>query len=376
MEQGNGKIQRGPPPLLAQSSSVRTEESRPPEVVCHDNGPCGIQHEFHVVCVGCTCHMYEGIVELIIDETVLELLYEVQDPMVKVLGGSSVIPKGTLIGDVTVHDLLCKYILLVQEEHNGCVGKGPVVAHGPEELKSLNHAVCPLGLSQGLIILGESCHKYDGINVIKAVDPLAALRPLTPNVIHLKVYTVNPVPLHNDLGGADARKQYVLGSGLVISRSDSGQVIEVLLMGINDIHCGPLGPDILHRVALPEGPYGFDMTEELLRIIVGSETRTRTLSHPVLRAAVQHGRVILGGGSGVVDQTGDELVVRSLGAHARGVLFGVLDRRALRSSLVLQRRLESQVAEMGAQLPHRHYDVAPHHDTVHSQVVVAPGTAV
>ena len=59
--------------------------------------------------------MDEGIIELIVDEAVLELLDEIQDAVVEVLGRAGVVAERTLRDDVARHNFLGKDILLVEE---------------------------------------------------------------------------------------------------------------------------------------------------------------------------------------------------------------------------------------------------------------------
>ena len=81
--------------------------------------------------------MDEGVIEFIINEAVLEFLDKVEHTVVKVLRRTGVVVERSLSGNVAVHDLLSKDVLLVKEQHNGRVGKGPVVANRPEEVQCL-----------------------------------------------------------------------------------------------------------------------------------------------------------------------------------------------------------------------------------------------
>ena len=57
-----------------------------------------------VVGIGSTSYVDEGVVEILIDQTVLEFLYEIQHAAVKILRGPGVILELLLRLDVTVDD--------------------------------------------------------------------------------------------------------------------------------------------------------------------------------------------------------------------------------------------------------------------------------
>ena len=180
--------------------------------------------------------MDEGVIEFIINEAVLEFLDKVEHTVVKVLRRTGVVVERSLSGNVAVHDLLSKDVLLVKEQHNGRVGKGPVVANRPEEVQCLDHPVRTLGLGQGLVVLGECRNENDGVDMVETIDPLTPLGPLATNVVHFKVDTIDAVPLHDDLCCSDTRQQDVLCGGLEARRRNAHNVLEVLLVSINDVH--------------------------------------------------------------------------------------------------------------------------------------------
>ena len=203
--------------------------------ISHDNCPRRLQHEFHVIRVRGARHVNERVVEIVIDQAILKLLNKVYYPMVEIFGGSSIIAERPLSGNVAVHDLFREYILLIQEEHDGSIRERAVVADRSEQLEGLDHAVGPLGLGEVLVVLRQGRDEDDGRDGIEAVDPLSPFRSLTPHVVHLEVDPVDAILLHDHLRGANARDQHVLGGGLVVRGGYAGDVVEVLLVGVDDV---------------------------------------------------------------------------------------------------------------------------------------------
>ena len=85
--------------------------------------------------------MNKGIIEIIINQTLLELLNEIQDPRVEIFWRPRVIAKGFLLRNIRIHDLFRKNILLVQKEHDAGIGKRPIVAHAPKQFERFRHAI-------------------------------------------------------------------------------------------------------------------------------------------------------------------------------------------------------------------------------------------
>jgi len=116
----------------------------------------------------------ERVIEVIVDQTILKLLNEVQNPMVEIFGRSGIIAKWPLSGNVAVHDLFREYILLIQEEQDGGIGERSVVADRSEQFEGLDHAVCPFGLSEGLVVFRKGRDEDDSRDGIEAIDPLSS----------------------------------------------------------------------------------------------------------------------------------------------------------------------------------------------------------
>mmetsp|Transcript_17009 Transcript_17009/g.48860 ORF Transcript_17009/g.48860 Transcript_17009/m.48860 type:complete len:379 (+) Transcript_17009:945-2081(+) len=309
--------------------------------------------------------MDEGIVELVVDEAVLELLDEVQDAVVEVLGRAGVVAERALGDNVARHNFLGKDVLLIQEEHDGGVGKGAIVAHRAEQLQRFDHAVGPLGLGEGLVVLRQGGDEDDGVDLIEAVDPLAPLGPLAADVVHFELDAIDPIALHDHLRRSDARQEDVLRGRLVRGAGDAGEVVEVLLVRVDDVHRRSLGPHVLHGLGLPQDADGLHVLEELPGVVVGRQSGAGAVPDPVGLSAVLRGAVGVVRG-GVVDEVGDALVVGLAGGQAGGVVGGLL----------VQGLLEAEVPQVGAKLPDGDDDVGPDDDAVHAQVVVVAGTAV
>ena len=73
--------------------------------------------------------MNKTVVEIVVNQTLLELLDKVQDARIEIVRRTRVVGKLLLGGNVTVHDFLGKNIFLVQKQHNRSIGKGSIVAH-------------------------------------------------------------------------------------------------------------------------------------------------------------------------------------------------------------------------------------------------------
>ena len=309
--------------------------------------------------------MDEGIIELIVDEAVLELLDEIQDAVVEVLGRASVVAERTLRDDVARHNFLGKDILLVEEEHDGGIGKGSVVAHRAEQLQRLDHAVGPLGLGEGLVVLRKGGDEDDGVDLVEAVDPLAPLGPLPSDVVHFELDAVDAIALHDHLRRSDARQEDVLRGRLVRWAGDAGEVVEVFLVRVDDVHRRSLGPNVLHGLGLPQDSDGVHVLEELLGVVVGRQSGAGAVPDPIGLSSVLRGAagVVRGG---IVDEVGDALVVGLARGQARGFIGGLL----------VQGLLEAKIPQVRAKLPYGDDDVGPNDDAVHAQVVVVAGTAV
>jgi hypothetical protein len=78
--------------------------------------------------------MYEGVVEIIIDQAVLKFLDEIQYSAVKISWRTSIVVKWLLLLDITVQNLLCKDVFLVQEQHDGCICECSVITYRSEQL--------------------------------------------------------------------------------------------------------------------------------------------------------------------------------------------------------------------------------------------------
>mmetsp|Transcript_61441 Transcript_61441/g.181589 ORF Transcript_61441/g.181589 Transcript_61441/m.181589 type:complete len:326 (+) Transcript_61441:430-1407(+) len=311
--------------------------------------------------------MNKGIIELIVDETILKLLDEVQNTMIEVLRRSSVVRERSLCGDIRVHDLFGKDVFLVKKEHDRCIGKGAVIANRAEKLKGLHHSVGTLCLGKGLVILREGGNEDNSVNVIEAVDPLPTLGSLPADIIHFEVNAVDAIALHDNLGRTDTPKKNVLCSWLVRRGSNPAEIIEVFLVRIDNVHGSTFTPHFLHCIRLPKDTDGFHMLQELLRVVVGSKTSTGALSNPILNIAIG----ILRRRRSVVDEMGNEFIVRLTRGCAAGVLLSVFYCRARFRRLRIQRLLQPKVAQMGAKLPQRYDDVRSHDDTIHSKIIIA-----
>jgi hypothetical protein len=62
--------------------------------------------------------MNKRVIEIIVDQTFLEFLDEIQYPTIEFPLRASVVLKWFLCLNVTVQNLLCKDVFLVQEQHN------------------------------------------------------------------------------------------------------------------------------------------------------------------------------------------------------------------------------------------------------------------
>mmetsp|Transcript_17346 Transcript_17346/g.24579 ORF Transcript_17346/g.24579 Transcript_17346/m.24579 type:complete len:202 (-) Transcript_17346:843-1448(-) len=195
---------------------ISPEKSRSLQVIRHDNCSCRIQNKLHIIRISRTCHMNKGIIELIINQTILELLDEVKHTMIEILRWPGIIRKRPLRSNVTIHDLFGKYIPLVQKEHDGSIGKGTVVTHTPEQFQSLHHTVGALGLGQCLIILAKCSNEDDGSNLIKAINPLSSFRTLSSHIIHFKVNAIDTITFHDNLRCSYTCDEYILGGRFVI----------------------------------------------------------------------------------------------------------------------------------------------------------------
>jgi hypothetical protein len=78
--------------------------------------------------------------------------------------------------------LLFKQVALVQEEDQTGILEPFRVDNLRKQLEGLVQPILRLVLVQHLIELGERSDKHDGVDIIKAMDPLASLVTLATNV--------------------------------------------------------------------------------------------------------------------------------------------------------------------------------------------------
>mmetsp|Transcript_30775 Transcript_30775/g.45588 ORF Transcript_30775/g.45588 Transcript_30775/m.45588 type:complete len:254 (+) Transcript_30775:302-1063(+) len=227
--------------------------------------------------------MDEGVVELVVDETVLEFLNEVQHSMVEFLWRTRIIVEGPLSCNVAIQNLLGKNILLVEEKHNGSIGKGSIVANRPKEFERFHHTIRSLRFCQCLVVFRERGNENDGIDVIKTVNPFAPFRALPANVVHLKINSVDPIAFHNHLCGSNTSKEDILCGWSEARGRDALNILKVFLVSIDDVDRRAFRPDFLHRFRLPKDADRFNELQELFRIVVCSEPRARTMTHPIIR---------------------------------------------------------------------------------------------
>lgn len=115
------------------NSTVREKRKERLEKTINSNPDIIRSQKLTVVCISCTGYMYEGVVEIIIDQAVLEFLDEIQNSAVEFSSRASIVVKWLLRLNITVQNLLCKDVFLVQEQHDGCIRECSVITYRSEQ---------------------------------------------------------------------------------------------------------------------------------------------------------------------------------------------------------------------------------------------------
>ena len=89
------------------------------------------------------------------------------------------------------------------------------------------HTVDGLIFEEKLVVFRDSHEEEDCRDVLKAVDPLLSLRPLSTNVKHAISQFANDECSLSDASGLDTGAQNILVIGQVVRLSDAGDVVEV-----------------------------------------------------------------------------------------------------------------------------------------------------
>lgn len=89
--------------------------------------------------------------------------------------------------EVSLLDLLCEDIFLVEEEYDGGGCEVTVVANTVEQVKTLVHAVHFIILHQHHVVSAEGSNENDTGDPLKAMDPLLSFGTLTTHIKHPEV---------------------------------------------------------------------------------------------------------------------------------------------------------------------------------------------
>ncbi len=84
------------------------------------------------------------------------------------------------------HYLLGQQVELVEKQNGGDVLEPSVVPQVLEQVEGLFETVLGGVFAQCQVVAAHRCHKYDGSDVVEALDPFATLVTLTTDVKHTK----------------------------------------------------------------------------------------------------------------------------------------------------------------------------------------------
>src|SRR5690242_1277704 len=168
------------------------------------------------------------------------MLVERDKSVENVVAGGSVVWATLVVGEVVLHgadgELLLEPIDLVQEQNDGCLDEPPRVADGVEQCEGFLHTVDGLVLEQQLVVLGDGDQEEDRGDVLKAVDPLLALRSLTTNVEHAVGQVADDEGSLGDTSCLDTRAQDILVVGNVVGGGDAVNRVEVAMTVSRMLH--------------------------------------------------------------------------------------------------------------------------------------------
>ena len=150
--------------------------------------------------VGSTCEMginllglmliqgNETVEDVVAGRSVVRATFREIRPLVFLSVGSILVELAFIVWEVVLHradgKLLLEPINLIQEQDDGGFDEPPRVADGVKKCESLLHTVDGFILEQKLVVLRDGNKKEDRCDILKAVDPFLALRPLPTNIKH------------------------------------------------------------------------------------------------------------------------------------------------------------------------------------------------
>lgn len=128
--------------------------------------------------------------------------------------GSILVELAFIVWKIILHradrKLFLEPINLVQEQDDRGLDKPPRVADGVEERKGFLHTVDGFILEQKLVVLRDGNKEKDRCDILEAVDPFLALRPLPADIKHPVCQLTDDECSLRNAGGFNTRSKYIL----------------------------------------------------------------------------------------------------------------------------------------------------------------------
>lgn len=158
-------------------------------------------------------------------------LVEGDEAVEDVVAGSSVVGATLVVREVVLHradrELLLEAVDLVEEENDRGLDEPSRVADGVEQRERFLHTVHGLIFEQELVVFGDGDKEQNRGDVLKAVDPLLALRTLTTNIEHTVCQVANNERGLGDTGGLDTRTEDILVTWQVVGLGNAVDGVKV-----------------------------------------------------------------------------------------------------------------------------------------------------
>eukprot|EP01137_Pigoraptor_chileana_P032336 Opistho-2@21551 len=225
------------------------DEAAVPEVVLDDDVRDGSKHKLDVVRVRRACEVRVNLL-LIATVHLLKLLLDEVLGSFDIRSGASILWEAD--GQRHLGDLLGKQIRLVEEEDDRCLEEPLAVADRIKQLDTLVHAVCRLIFGKHLVVSAQRGAENNRRHILKAVNPLLALRPLATDIEHPEEEALELKVRLNDASRLDTRAQDILLSWHVIRRRNPIKAVKIVFCRVVELEFGCAGKALLDAAVCPE----------------------------------------------------------------------------------------------------------------------------
>ena len=172
------------------------------------------------------------------------------------------------------HDLVHEQIVLVQEQYGGYVVHVAIDPNGPERLERLAQPIHTVVFAQRHVKRADVDDKYDGGDLIEALQPLATLISLAADIENVKANVLVGKRGLLDARGQRATPQYVLVVGQIGGLADRAHPVQEVARIVRQmVQIAQLGA-LFHALVSPQRLYARPQLTHLVHVVrlVGRET--------------------------------------------------------------------------------------------------------